>query len=128
MKENYVATGIVPEGGWGEGSVDFLALRDDEEGFRIVVSTRQGEKVVIRFQRPMAYRNCDEGKRLRTLGEVKLSGEAIYRVEGSRFAEWLHEESGYTGEMGATTYAVVTQNDWIEVIAFAPPTVGLGWE
>jgi len=128
--ERYIPITIGPSGNWREG-VDFTALRDDEEGFRVLVvdrSDRFPHPYIIRFPKPTAYRNCDEGKRLKSLCEQDLSVSSLFRVENSEFAAWLNVQSGYTGEMAFTTYAIATHNDWIEVISASPPEIVDAWE
>ncbi|MGN6370999.1 MAG: hypothetical protein ACTHN5_22320 [Phycisphaerae bacterium] len=101
--------------------LDFESLRDSADGLEIFLS-HGGGSAVIKFWNPLAYRNCDEGKRLKTLSELHVR-EGIYVVENSTLAAWLHEESGYTGDMNLVTYAVVTINDWIEVVCSQPPEI-----
>ncbi|HVT87413.1 MAG TPA: hypothetical protein VHD56_01060 [Tepidisphaeraceae bacterium] len=108
--------------------IDFISLHDSSGAFRIIVESRdtlnhgQGRRVrrwAVNFRKPYAYRNADEGKRLKSLS-ILTGGGGIYAVENSSLAEWLHEESGYTRETRLSAWAVVTINDWIEVVGGAP--------
>lgn len=109
-------------------ALHFKALRDDEEGFRILLEppddhVRAGELLRISFAKVMAYRNVDEMYRLR---DSQASGEpsSIYRIENSEFLAWFHHSSCdiYT-DMEVVHYAVETSNDIIDVLSPSEPIV-----
>jgi hypothetical protein len=104
-------------------------LHDDYEGFRIVLENKDGggEVYKIVFASYLAYRNMDEGDRLRGLSLLKKTRDKtgiIYKVEESEWVKWFKEEnSGKYDVEDIYHWAIVTPNDWIDVLSLEPPTV-----
>jgi hypothetical protein len=101
-------------------------LHDDYEGFRIILEEKDGGTgavYAVRFNDQVAYRNMDEGCRLRTL--LKLpERRMLLRVENSQWIDWFVEESsGVFDDSKLIHWAVVTPNDWIDIISFDHPEV-----
>ena len=108
--------------------LSFSALRDDEEGFRILLEPpaghpRSDELLRVRFAKVMAYRNIDEGYRLR---ESQTSGEPspLWRVEHSEFLAWFHHSSrDIYRDWKIVHYAIATDDDIIDVLSPSEPIV-----
>lgn len=99
-------------------------LHDDWEGFRILL--RSNDRVLrVSFNAHVAYRNMDEGKRLKTLSQFPrdILGVTFYTVENSTWAKWFYEESKVYDGDELTHYMIGTDNDWIDVLALEPPIV-----
>lgn len=114
----------------GDLPTDLLVygLYDDFEGFRILLS-RPGvwgnPFLRITFYGRDAYRNTDEGARLRLqeLGQ-DFSLSSLYIVENSSWLEWFYKENyGILKGLGIKHYAIITQNDIIEVLNRSEPDV-----
>lgn len=102
------------------------AIYDDWEGMRIILAARDPllPRLRIAFDRPLAYRNIDEGKRIKTLPMVEGVQGPLAIVENSPWLEWLAKESaGIVTTDEARHYAVLTVDDWIDVICATPPRV-----
>ena len=112
-------------------SLSCEGLRDDREGLRIVLNggrstSADGRRFRVHFDRPLAYRNIDEGNRLMTGGDHAdfEEAEGLYRVEHSRWTRWFVEESAQTHAADEIThFAIVTIADWIDVLSKTEPVV-----
>jgi len=102
-------------------------LLDTYEGFRLLLEDKDGNGAVFRvgFDSHLAYRNIDEGDRLRSLGAVCDARPAIiYLVEDSEWLKWFKEENqGKYGGDNLFHWAIITPNDWVDVISIEPPKV-----
>jgi hypothetical protein len=101
-------------------------LYDDWEGFRLLLRHYEtGRMLRITFDPALSYRNTDEGDLLKTedISEGFFKWP-LYIVENSRFLKWFHEESYEIRKKdNPLHYAIVTQNDFIDVISAFPPIV-----
>ncbi|MBO0466622.1 hypothetical protein JZO73_03640 [Enterococcus plantarum] len=75
-----------------------------------------------------SLRITDEGRRIRTYNEVagiqkyreNFVGNPIYKVEQSKYVEWIEKESGgFCGDV--EHYVIITENDLIDIISTFPP-------
>jgi hypothetical protein len=101
------------------------AIHDDYEGFRILLKGQETDSPTFRlaFDSPLAYRNIDEGRLLRTLNLIKDREKAsLYEVKNSPWVKWFHDESlGIYEGRDLIHYAIITANDCIDVLTeFAP--------
>jgi hypothetical protein len=102
-------------------------LHDDYEGFRIVLENKDagGEVYKIAFDSHLAYRNMDEGDRLRglsSLTKTRNKTAIVYKVEESKWVKWFKEENpGKYDDESIYHWAIVTPNDWIDVLSLEPP-------
>ncbi len=111
--------------------LEFCALHYDDKGYRIYVtefSSRGKEIFEINFgHAPLAQRSMDEGSFLSmswTSDEKKQPVGPIVLVTGSDFLEWFHRQScGIFAHNEVTHVAVLTQNDWFEVLCRNLPTI-----
>jgi len=101
-------------------------LYDDWEGFRIILSHYEtGRMLRISFDPALSYRNTDEGDLLKTEAVAEgLFKWPLYTVENSRFLEWFHKESyEIRKDDNPLHYAIVTPNDFVDIISAFPPIV-----
>ena len=105
-------------------------VHDTHDGLSIHLSLKNGEatvKVKIVFDPYVAYRNMDESCRASTVRDHPGGfSETLQVVSDSRFLNWFHSESsGIYDDRDIKHYAVVTDADWIDVLAEFPPTVSV---
>lgn len=113
--------------------LDFCALYYDDKGYRLHVtefSSNRGEVFEINFgHAPLAQRSMDEGSFLSmswTSDESNGPVGAVTLVTGSDFLEWFHEQSCHIYSRDEVKHvAVLTQNDWFEVLCRNLPTIRL---
>ena len=102
-------------------------LYDDYEGFRVLLKGEEtnSRQFQICFESVLAYRNIDEGDRLRTLHELPMERKVpLFIVEESSFIRWFHEEScDIHRNRDVKHYAIYTSNDCIDVISSQVPLV-----
>ncbi len=111
--------------------VDFIGMSFDKDGYKIRVSefsTENGGIFELDFGVcPLAQRSMDEGNFLQTSWEVDLCNGPlgpVVIVEGADFAEWFQAESaGVHDDNEIYHIAVLTQNEWVEVLCKELPTV-----
>ncbi len=102
-------------------------LHDDYEGFRIILkSDDQADGLLkILFENHLAYRNIDEGDRLRLWDEhPETQGKhSFYNVENSEWVQWfLKENSGKYEPEEVSHYSIHTPNDVIDILSIGAPT------
>lgn len=111
--------------------LDFVGLNYDEKGYRIwVAEFAQGnaQKIEINFGgAPLAQRSMDEGAYLCTTwtaDEVDGPVGPVVLVENSDFLDWFDEQScGIYPRDQVKHVAVLTQNEWIEVLCLRLPSI-----
>ena len=105
--------------------VGVVSITDDRKGLLVILEDAAGREIKVYFAEPFAYRNMDEGNRLRTLEVVSPSGlDVLCEMQNSAWLEWFHEESyEIRRSLGLRHYFVLTPDDWIDVIAVDPPVV-----
>ena len=124
MSEKY----IVKESKAGNDikSCIIIGLYDDYEGFRIILENDTGVFGVY-FEDNLIYRNADEGDRLGSLSALsnkKNELGIIYEVEDSEFIKWFVEENSEKYNKSELMHtAVLSQNDWIDVISLTQPKI-----
>ncbi len=111
----------IPEKLYAEGIID------DYEGFRILLKgTEKTDKMLrIQFNVALAYRNSDEGDRLKSLSEwASYEKHSLFQVDESNFIDWFLEQnySKYKKEE-LVHYLIMTPNDVIDVISLEKPNV-----
>ena len=104
------------------------ALRDDYEGFRILLRGKEAHAPVFRiaFESVVAYRNVNESFRLATWAAIGNMGKlpTFLTVENSRWIEWLVAEAGGVLRADALThYAIYSPEDCIDIVSEFPPEV-----
>jgi hypothetical protein len=89
-----------------------------------------GDFYRISFPVVLFYRKSREGERLKsleTLVNTSSQKAILHAVEDSRLAKWFDQENlelkGYSGVTGCPHWAIVTQNDWIDVLSYTAPLV-----
>jgi hypothetical protein len=124
MKEKYEIWEQTSE--WPK-SLYLQALHDDYEGFRLILEDKDGQGSVFKvsFDSHLAYRNIDEGDRLSSLPSLTHKGEklaTVYLVKNSNWVHWFKEENaGKYDNEGLLHWAIITPNDWVDVISLEPP-------
>ena len=100
------------------------ALHDGYEGFRLLEDEKTGV-FRLSFDSHLAYRNIDEGNRLRSLPaltKTRTSIVTIYEVENSEWLRWFREEScGQYDRQKMYHWTIATPNDLIDVLSLEPP-------
>lgn len=108
--------------------LEFISLQFDANGYRVVVSEFAVQTPMI-FEvdfgkMPLAQRSMDEGKFLATSWKADPDTGPIVLVEGSDFLVWFHRESCGMYEVDKVFHvAILTQNEWVEVICDRLPMV-----
>ena len=103
------------------------AIHDDYEGFRILLRGEDNSSSMLRitFESLLAYRNIDEGNRLKTMEQATNFGSSsLYIVEDSTWIKWFNEESyGIHKSNKIIHYAIYTPNDCIDVLSEYEPKI-----
>ncbi len=125
------AVHFTPFGEVPDDCYEVTSVVRDGDGTRILLT---GERCVlmVEFGFVEALRICDEGRRIQSYHQIgdlqgyrkrNFCGNPIFRVGGdSDFSEWLKSEScgfSFRDEL----YAVITQNDFIDIAAAFPPKI-----
>ena len=101
-------------------------LHDDYEGFRLLLrNDKTGGMLRLTFDSHLSYRNTDEGDLLKT-GQVAqgFTKWPLHTVEESRFLKWFHDESlNIHVDDNPIHIAVITPNDFVDIIAISLPKV-----
>ncbi|PRA85910.1 hypothetical protein CQ054_10600 [Ochrobactrum sp. MYb29] len=108
--------------------LDFLSLQFDDSGYRVRVSefsNPNGPVYEINFGKmPLAQRSMDEGKFLAMTAISNEKVGPVVLVTGSDFLNWFHEQScGVFTEDEVKHVAILTQNEWVEVLCLSLPTI-----
>lgn len=101
---------------------------DDPDGFQIFLREGGKDKPIYKviFQQPvLAYRNSDEGKRLKSLHLVQGKiATCIFTVGNSQFLKWFNEESlGIYSDLNIKHFAILTQEDFLDVLDTDNPAI-----
>jgi len=100
-------------------------LIDDSEGLKVFLKGMDSSAPIFRitFGSYLAYRNMDEGSKIRTWN--RTTGREIcplYIVSHSLWLDWFHEESsGIYNDMTVMHYAIFTECDCIDVLTLDEP-------
>ncbi|TQV76455.1 hypothetical protein FLL45_00370 [Aliikangiella marina] len=125
MKENIYSIWSPLDGVEGRVYVDHII--DDEEGLTIYLylSSNGGEKKFkMTFDPYIAYRNMDESFRSKAFSEHGGFDNSLNIVSNSSWIRWLQSESqGYYQEAKIVHYCIITDADFIDVLAEFPPEV-----
>jgi len=113
--------------------LDFVSIFYDKNGYRIRVSefaVASPDIYEIYFGTGLlAQRSMDEGSYLSmawTVDETDGPVGPVVLVDNSDFLGWFHEQSrGVYSKEEVKHVAVLTQNEWIEVLCLKPPEVSL---
>lgn len=104
-------------------------VTQNSEGTKILLGGLQND-VLVDFGFVDSLRITDEGRRIRTYDEVidiqdyikSFVGNPIFKVENSEFVKWIDLES--CGSLiDITHYAIITENDIVDIISSFPPKV-----
>lgn len=109
--------------------LEFVALHFDRLGYRVQVTefgSVNGELLEVDFGlNPLAQRSMDEGKYLGMSWDLNLADGpvgSIVLAENSDFLDWFEAEScGIYSDMAIFHVAILTQNEWVEVICSKLP-------
>jgi hypothetical protein len=103
------------------------ALHDDFEGFRIILRSEDDSLPLLRvyFENALAYRNIDEGDRLKTINQNReFDGHSFFIVENSNWLEWFDKESlSIHKKENIKHYAIYTINDCIDILSESAPDI-----
>jgi hypothetical protein len=105
-------------------------LHDDYEGFRILLKGEGSKSRMLRitFDPALAYRNVDDGDRLKSLSEWAGDEDwSLFTIENSAFIDWFIDENHpkydrYDRE-NIVHYSIMTPNDIVDVISEFKPKV-----
>lgn len=107
-------------------TIHILGVYDDFEGFRIVVRGDNNSLYKFKFENYLAYRNADEGARLKSLQLFPTNSRewCLFKSYQSDFIEWIVTESNgiYTIDQ-ITHYIFMTPNDVIEILSLDEPEI-----
>lgn len=103
------------------------AIHDDHEGFRILLRPEDPtcSTLRIRFEGAIGYRNVNESYRQRTWSRFDGEGlGSLFCVANSDWVDWIKKESaGVLDNSNVVHYAILTDEDCIEVVSEFPPDV-----
>lgn len=110
-------------------ALEFVGLHFDDKGYRIYVSefgSTDGASIELNFgAAPLAQRSMDEGKYLSmswTADETDGPLGPVVLAVNSDFLDWFHTQSCGIYSIGEVKHvAVLTQNEWIEVLCLRLP-------
>lgn len=109
------------------GRVIVEKIEDTDDGLTIYLNLPKSKikrRFKIVFDPYVAYRNMDESYRSKTFSENDVFEKSLNLVENSSWLEWLHSESqGYYEGVDIKHYSIVTDADFIDVLAEFPPEV-----
>jgi hypothetical protein len=111
--------------------IDFVGLTNNRHGLLVEVcefASPQRGLIEIDFgQSHLAFRSMDEGNFLAVSAASNPIDEPdspIVLVENSDFETWLHAESlGIHQATDLVNVAILTQNEWVEVISNKMPVI-----
>ena len=111
--------------------LDFISLQFDDSGYRVRVcefAVPDAPVYEIDFGKmPLAQRSMDEGKFLALTASLKSDSVGvgpIALVTGSDLLDWFHEQScGIFTRDEVKHVAILTQNEWVEVLCLNLPTI-----
>ena len=127
MKENYKIWDETRE--WP--SILYLhGLHDDCEGFRLVLEDKvlNGCTYLLVFDTCLTYQKTDKGYCHNSLRDLirdnRTEFKAVYVVENSEWiTSFLKDNPGGHLPGNLIHFAIVTQDDWIDIIALKEPVV-----
>lgn len=106
-------------------SIFIWGLYDDADGFRVICGDVESDRrFEFRFDNYIAYRNTDEGARLKSLNQFPYNSRewCLYKTHESDFIQWIKEESnGIYSSNTITHYFFATQDDIVEVLSVEEP-------
>lgn len=107
--------------------IHVMGIYDDYEGFRIIVRG-DGDTNLFRFKfdNYIAYRNSDEGARLKSLNLFPNDSRewCLFQSNNSEFIDWIvSESSGIYLKESITHYYFATPNDIVEVLSLDEPEI-----
>jgi hypothetical protein len=102
-------------------------LSDKAGVLEIVLTSRSGDRWLLRFDAYLAYRKMDEGDALVALSEIAgagLQGFWLYEVHDSEFHHWFLAQSFGIRESSAIShFAIHVTDDVVDVLALDQPQV-----
>jgi hypothetical protein len=102
-------------------------IHDDYEGFRILLKGEDQNASILRikFESALAYRNVEDGKRSKTQDLLSDAKDfSLYTVINSKWLNWFSEENyGMYDGLNLVHYAILSLNDWIDVLSAEQPIV-----
>jgi hypothetical protein len=104
------------------GGSRLVELRDDAQGLAIALEfdARPGEWLQLVFGSALAHRRSSFEVFIR-MWRMEIP-HRLYVVEGSRWIEWLHDESdGRYMSAALAHYVITTSRDFLEILASDPP-------
>lgn len=112
-----------------KGKYELFKIEQNWNGTFIILDD-EINKITISFESSvLAMRSCDEGDRWRTIGEVLgenggdfFVGNPLYIVNDSEFSSWYNKET-FEANRDYTHYAIVTQNDVIDILSMVEPDI-----
>jgi hypothetical protein len=114
--------------------IDFIGLTSSSNGLVIHVcefATSEATIIEVDFgSNFLAFRSMDEGNFLEMTADADMydpPDSPIVLVENSDFLAWFHAESlGIHQNANLVHVAILTQNEWVDVISHKTPIVKLG--
>lgn len=103
---------------------EFKSLKDS--GNRLDIDLVDGDKVIsIIFESHLFYRKMEEGDAYKYALDIDAQvslGAVFYKAEKSDLLFWLEERSfGAKKPEELQHFIIAAANDWIDVVAWAPP-------
>jgi hypothetical protein len=108
--------------------IDFVGIYYDSRGYRVHVAefaNVDAPVLEIDFRHGnLAQRSMDEGAFLAMVAEASGPVGPVVTVTGSDFLDWFHQQSCGIYSLDEVKHvAILTQNEWVEVLCLELPTV-----
>lgn len=105
---------------------EFQSLRDTGSQLDIVLADKD-KKILVRFESHLFYRKMEEGDAYKYALDLDAQiplGAVFYVAEESDLLFWLQEQSfGAKKPENLQHFIIAAANDWMDIIAWAPPEV-----
>lgn len=106
-------------------SISIVGLYDDSVGFRVICKDVESHRQFqFNFDNYIAYRNSDEGARLKSLNQFPSNCRewCLFKTNDSDFIKWIVDESmGIYSSNDIIHYFFTTSDDIIEVLSLNEP-------
>ncbi|QQE12946.1 hypothetical protein JD969_05660 [Planctomycetota bacterium] len=106
--------------------MEVIALRDDDEGFRILLKADEAKTLKIQFKGAVSYRNTDEMYLHNDLKNCEGKWP-LWTVQDSEYLEWYRNNQPFDEQAESSCkiihYFILTPNDCVEILSNTEPDV-----
>ncbi|MDP1826197.1 MAG: hypothetical protein Q8L48_23220 [Archangium sp.] len=103
---------------------DLEELRDDRNGLRVLLRSRNGRLLWLSFGEALAYRTCEEGAYPELSGMIGRAASGLAVLKGASWAEeYVEFGGGLRTRDEFTHWAIGASNYLIEVLCLEDPVI-----